>query len=89
MRNLHGDFNAYADPMRFMLPQGANVNGNPYSNVSDDNGNDTHSKFGPVLTPDSTESSASSPSSSQSSSSLSTSSQDSSKQNKKRKSGKN
>lgn len=90
MRNLHSDFNAYADPMRFMLPQTQNVNGNTYKNVPDDNGNETNSKYGNASTPDSSvscESSASSPSSSQSTSSLSTSSQETSKQNKKRKSG--
>ncbi|CAG2233551.1 NR1A2 [Mytilus edulis] len=79
MRNMHSDINAYADPMRFMVPE------TPQQyDIPDDNGNDTTVKYGPVSTPDSTASGESFPSSSFSSTS-SSSSQEETKQNKKRK----
>jgi hypothetical protein len=40
---MHSDINAYADPMRFMVPQN-----NGQYNVSDDNGNETSVKYGNV-----------------------------------------
>lgn len=81
MRNMHSDINAYADPMRFMVPE------TPQQyDIPDDNGNDTTVKYGSVSTPDSTASGESFPSSSFSSTS-SSSSQEETKQNKKRKTG--
>lgn len=77
VRNMHSDLNAYADPMRFMVPQ----NTGQY-NVSDDNGNETSVKYGNVSTPGSTASSDSF-----SSSTSSSSVQDASKMSKKRKTG--